>query len=285
MLGTVGVGMWLKRILGLALALLLSAGLWLLRPTPADPSALAVLDGSAPVQDAAVEPAAEPSPAPQDPAAEAAPGQEAAAAPEVTITETRTYLEMSVAGSTPTRGFAFFQGGLVDPRAYVKILRPIAAAGYLVSIHKSPFDLPIADIGGMRSTLDRHPEIEWWAVGGHSLGGVAAATFAASSPRTTPALVLWASYPFASLASVDALTVLSVSGTADGLTTPQDIEASKAKLPSTTTFAAVEGAVHSFFGDYGDQRGDGEPTISREDAQQQIVATTLQWLNSAAGVA
>ena len=107
MLGTVGVGMWLKRILGLALALLLSAGLWLLRPTPADPSALAVLDGSAPVQDAAGPPAAEPSPAPQDPAAEAAPGQEAAAAPQVAITETRTYLEMSVAGSTPTRGFAF----------------------------------------------------------------------------------------------------------------------------------------------------------------------------------
>ena len=48
---------------------------------------------------------------------------------------------------------------------------------------------------------------------------------------------------------------------------------------------AVEGAVHSFFGDYGEQPGDGTPTISRDDAQRQIVAATVTLLEriSAAG--
>ena len=34
--------------------------------------------------------------------------------------------------------------------------------------------------------------------------------------------------------------------------------------------------------DYGEQRGDGTPTISREDAQAQIVASTLQHLDALA---
>ncbi len=286
--------MWVKRTLGLLLAVAISAGLWWLRPIPADPAAMAVLEGaSAPTDSAEPAPPEDPAPPPEDPAAQpvdpAPPPEDPAAPPEppavaLTIRESRTYLDLSPAASQPTRGFAFFQGALVDPRAYAKILAPIAEAGYLVSIIKSPFDLPIVDIGGVEAVTGRHPEVTWWAVGGHSLGGVAASTYAAGNPRRTPALVLWASYPLSSLETVG-LKVLSVSGTADGLTTPSDVEASVAKLPPTTTFVAVEGAVHSHFGDYGDQRGDGTPTISREEAQGQIINTTLQWLNTASAVA
>lgn len=292
MLETVGIGVWVKRILGLVLALAICAGLWWLRPIPADPAALAVLDGTdgTPEESPAAE-GGEGAPTPEDTAAapeqpEAPPAAEDQTGPvPLVITQSRNVLEMRPAASEPTRGLVFFQGALIDPRAYAKILEPIAEAGYLVAILKAPFDLAIADIGGVGSVLDAHPEVEWWAIGGHSLGGVAAATFAAGSPRTTPALVLWASYPYSSLATVDGITALSVSGTADGLTTPADVEASKADLPPDTTYVAVEGAIHSYFGDYGEQRGDGTPTISREEAQQQIVAATLQWLNSTAGVA
>jgi dienelactone hydrolase len=298
MLGTVGIGVWVKRILGLVLALGICAGLWWLRPIPADPAALAVIDGTGGTPEES--PAADESPgteggddaptpndsapAPEQPEAPPAAEDQSGPVPLI-ITQSRNVLEMRPAESAPSRGLLFFQGALIDPRAYAKILQPIAEAGYLVAILKAPFDLAIADIGGVSSVVDSHPDVEWWAIGGHSLGGVAAATFAAGSPRTTPALVLWASYPYSSLATVDGITVLSVSGTADGLATPSDVEASKANLPADTTYVAVEGAVHSYFGDYGEQRGDGTPTISREEAQQQIVAATLQWLNSTAGVA
>lgn len=287
MLGTVSIGTWVKRILGLVLSLAICAGLWWLRPTPADPAALAVLEAAPAPAELPAEP--EPAPAegeaPAEPPAAEPPAAEEPAAPMVAISETRTRLELVPIAAPPTRGLVFFQGGLIDPRAYVKILEPVAAAGYLVAVLKAPYDLPIVDIGGVTSVVNSHPEVEWWAVGGHSLGGVAAATFAAGSPRTTPGLVLWASYPFTSLASIDEVSVLSVSGTQDGRTTPSDIEASMANLPANTTYVAVEGAIHAYFGDYGDQSGDGTPTISREEAQQQIVTATLQWLNTASGVA
>jgi hypothetical protein len=38
--------------------------------------------------------------------------------------------------------------------------------------------------------------------------------------------------------------------------------------------------VHAFFGDYGDQRGDGEPTVSRQEAQARIVEATSTFLDS-----
>lgn len=42
----------------------------------------------------------------------------------------------------------------------------------------------------------------------------------------------------------------------------------------------VEGGIHAFFGDYGDQSGDGTPTIARADAQAQIQKATIALLAS-----
>ncbi|MFB0839367.1 hypothetical protein ACETK3_15300 [Arthrobacter sp. E44] len=36
--------------------------------------------------------------------------------------------------------------------------------------------------------------------------------------------------------------------------------------------------MHAFFGDYGNQPGDGEPGVSRQAAQQQIAAATVAFL-------
>jgi hypothetical protein len=38
--------------------------------------------------------------------------------------------------------------------------------------------------------------------------------------------------------------------------------------------------VHSYFGDYGEQPGDGTPTVSRSEAQRQIVAATVAFMNA-----
>jgi dienelactone hydrolase len=98
---------------------------------------------------------------------------------------------------------------------------------------------------------------------------VAAATFADSHPKVK-GLLLYAGYPAGKLKRTD-LKVVSVSGSADGLATPADIAGSKADLPRNTRFVVVRGGVHSFFGDYGNQSGDGTPTTPRGTAQTQIV--------------
>jgi hypothetical protein len=85
------------------------------------------------------------------------------------------------------------------------------------------------------------------------------------------------------MATRTGLDIVSVSGTNDGLATPADIEASKVDLPADTHFVAVQGGVHAYFGDYGAQSGDGTATISRADAQRQIIDATLAQLQRVDG--
>ncbi|WP_237563571.1 alpha/beta hydrolase [Arthrobacter sp. H-02-3] len=194
-----------------------------------------------------------------------------------TITEDATSITLVPEGKATT-GLVFYPGARVDARAYQDILRPLADAGHLVVILKTPLGIPLLNTGQAREAMNRHPEITSWAVGGHSLGGVSAASFAKSNSDVS-GLLLFASYPAENMADAHGLSVLSISGSNDGLSTPDKIAASKSLLPPNTTCATVVGGVHAFFGDYGEQPGDGEPSISREHAQQQIVAESLSFMD------
>ena len=180
----------------------------------------------------------------------------------------------------PTTGLLFVPGARVDSRAYARVLRPLAEAGYLVAVLKEPFGFSLLDADQGKKVLDVHPEITYWAVGGHSLGGTTVASLADQDERVK-GLVLFASYPADNLDRTD-LKAVSISGAADGFTTPADIEASKGKLPPDTSYVVINGAVHSTFGDYGEQSGDGIASVDRAAAQNEITAAALALLASLA---
>lgn len=180
----------------------------------------------------------------------------------------------------PTTGIVFAPGARVDPRAYAGLLRPVAEAGYLVIVLKDPLGLAVLDSDHAARAMAVHPEIEYWAVGGHSLGGVAVAGLADQEPDVD-GLVLYASYPVSTIERKN-LRVMSIYGDSDGLTTPEDIQASKQKLPAATQFVVISGAVHSSFGDYGEQPGDGFPTVARQTAEAEIAEATQELLASLA---
>lgn len=197
----------------------------------------------------------------------------------VRISDRLTWFEMAAnrkdkngAEIKPTAGLIFSPGARVDSRAYARLLAPIARAGYLVIVLKEPFGIALADGNHPQRVIDAHPELKYWAVGGHSLGGTAAAAFA-DSHRQVKGLVLYASYPAKKLSRTD-LKVVSISGDQDGLATPAEVEASKANLPAKTQFVIIKGAVHAYFGDYGEQPGDGTPSADRTAAQAQITKST-----------
>jgi hypothetical protein len=207
-----------------------------------------------------------------------APGQALPATMQATSgTEDATSITLAPAGKATT-GLVFYPGARVDAHAYQDLLQPLAAAGHLVIILKAPLGVSLLDTNQARAAMDRHPEIAAWAVGGHSLGGVSASAFAAANPDVA-GLLLFASYPAANMAAARDLSVLSIAGSNDGLSTPGKIAASKSLLPPGTTFATVQGGIHAFFGDYGEQPGDGEPGTTREQAQQQIVAESLRFMD------
>ena len=231
------------RVVGtVVLLLVLAAAVWL-RPYAADPVAVAATATSA----------------------------------DVAVVHTAGSWELRPRGTPTGAGVVFYPGALVDPRAYLALLRPLAEQGHVIVVVNAPFDVALLAPGAVTAAFDAHPEVRTWAVGGHSLGGLPASTAAAGGGARVRGLFLWASYPAQSIADAP-VAALSVSGDRDGLTTPADVAASRALLPPGTTFTVVQGGVHAYFGDYGPQTGDGEPTLSRAEAQRQIVTATEEFL-------
>ena len=116
---------------------------------------------------------------------------------------------------------------------------------------------------------------------GHSLGGTVASMQADENDGTAAApvtgLLLYASYPTDDISASLTARVLSISGTEDGLATPEKIDESAATLPTDTEFLVLEGVSHAQFGAYGPQAGDGTPEVSDDVAlaRQNSVAFRL----------
>jgi dienelactone hydrolase len=199
---------------------------------------------------------------------------------EVTIA-TGKWLVFSPVTDQHSTGLIIYPGGHVEDRAYAPTARQIAARGYLVVVVPMPLSLAVLDAGAAADVIAAYPQIQRWAVGGHSLGGAMAAHFVRTHPGVSDGLVLWASYPASSdNLSSSALRVVSISASLDGLATPEKIDASRALLPADTTWVVIQGGNHAQFGWYGDQPGDNIAAISRQVQQAQIVQATVALLAS-----
>jgi pimeloyl-ACP methyl ester carboxylesterase len=196
------------------------------------------------------------------------------------------YYAFSPRNVTPQKGVIFYPGGLVDFRSYAPMARDIAAAGYLVVVVEMPLD--IAFLGYDRATLIRlaYPKIKTWAVGGHSLGGVAASLYAYKNPNRLNGLFLWASYPADSNdLSKRKLKVISIYGSNDGLSTPEKVLGSVPLLPPATSFVEINGANHTQDGYYWDgsnpnflQPGDNAAGITRDQQKAALTAAMVNFL-------
>ncbi len=185
------------------------------------------------------------------------------------------------ATGSPPPVLILYPGAFVDPVAYAPIARAIAERGFLVVIDPMPLGLAVIDASAADAIIAAHPEIDHWAIGGHSLGGAMAAEFIANAPPNVDGLALWAAYPAPNTdLSAQPLTVVSIYGDADGVATLDDIVDSAQRLPPDTQFILIPGGNHTQFGAYGEglQSGDNPATISREEQQAQIVDATVELL-------
>ncbi|MEX2182841.1 MAG: alpha/beta hydrolase, partial [Chloroflexota bacterium] len=186
---------------------------------------------------------------------------------------------VATGGDAPTTGLVLYTGGTVPPAAYAPAARAIAEAGYLVALVPAPFGLAILDVGAAEAVIDDHPEISSWSVGGHSLGGVAAALFINGHPGLVDGLVLWASSSSADL-SGDGVLVSSSFGSLDGGRADFTSEENVARLGPAVVVTMIEGGNHEQMGWYTGQPDDPPATISRQEQQDRIVAATLELLEA-----
>lgn len=104
-----------------------------------------------------------------------------------------------------------------------------------------------------------------------------AASYAAKHTDELDGLVLLAAYSTADLTG-GRLRVYSTYVSEDGVMNREKYEADRSNLPANTTEVVIDGSCHAGFGSYGPQAGDGTPTISDEDQQQQTADALAAWM-------
>jgi len=170
-----------------------------------------------------------------------------------------------------------YPGGLVRPQAYEWLARREAAQGRVTIIPEFWFDLPVLQPDRAKSLVAGYGHGKKTVVIGHSLGGSMAARFVANQDKwgshPVSELVLLASYPATddNLSDIPGLKALVVDAEHDQVVDKAKLDDGLKRLPAGTKKVQLDGAVHSFFGRYGPQAGDGIPTVSRAAAEEQLV--------------
>lgn len=198
----------------------------------------------------------------------------------VSVTQQDGFIAFSPVDTVVTTGFIFYPGGRVDYRAYAPVLREIAELGYFAALVEVNLNLAFFELDAADDVTSLHPEITQWAVGGHSLGGVAASSYAAGHLDVIDGVVFWASYPADDSLLNSDIAVLSIYGSNDGLSTGDRMEASKALLPAQTAYVLIEGGNHAQFGSYGEQSGDNPASIPAEEQWVQVAEATVIFLET-----
>lgn len=164
----------------------------------------------------------------------------------------------------PQAGLIFYPGGKVEYTAYAPLMRACAENGILCVLIKMPGNLAVLDMNAADGIMEQYPEVNSWYIGGHSLGGAMAATYAANHSNELDGLILLAAYSTNDLKD-SGLEVLSIYGTEDKVLDFEKYEKYRNNLPAETTEFVVDGGCHAGFGCYGPQDGDGTPTITNKE--------------------
>ena len=176
------------------------------------------------------------------------------------------------------KGFIYYPGGLVEPEAYAVTAQGIADAGYLVVIPKMPLNLAFTGINRADEIRVAFPEINSWAIGGHSLGGAMAAEYAKSNVDSLDGLIMFASYPANNEDFINfPIPILTIIGSKDPSAPKQ--EAFYKTISDSAELFIIEGGNHRQYADYSFQKDDGIAAISAAEQQDQIIAATVEFLD------
>lgn len=169
-------------------------------------------------------------------------------------------------------GLIFYPGGKVEYTAYTPLMKALAERGFLCVLLEMPLNLAFLNVNAAETVFPDFPEIGNWYLAGHSLGGVAAASYAEKHADRLDGVILLGAYSTANLKE-NRLKVLSIYGSEDKILNKNEYEKNRKNLPDDLTEVIIPGGCHAYFGAYGEQKGDGSPGIGREE---QILITARE---------
>lgn len=163
-----------------------------------------------------------------------------------------------------TAGFIFYPGGKVEYSVYLPLMQECAEQGIFCALVDMPFNLAVFDIDAADGIQEQYPQITNWYIGGHSLGGAMAASYLENNHGDYDGLILLGAYSTTDLSDTD-LQVLSIYGSEDHVLDREKYNKYIENLPDDFTEVVIDGGCHAYFGMYGEQEGDGTPSITNEE--------------------
>ena len=176
-------------------------------------------------------------------------------------------------GPSEDEVLVFYPGAKVDERAYSPLLRCLAEQGMDACLVKMPFRIALFSADKAEDVPETNRYQNRY-IGGHSLGGVVAAIHASGHCEGWNGVILLAAYPTKTLD--DALLLLSIYGSEDGVLNMEKLSDSRQYTPTRYIEHVIEGGNHAYFGNYGEQKGDGTALIPAGEQQELTVEFILQ---------
>lgn len=166
----------------------------------------------------------------------------------------------------------FYPGAKVEDTAYLPILEKLRQNGITCVLVKMPFNMAIFDPNAADKVFDALPDIKNWYIGGHSMGGAMASSYAANHKSKVQGLILLGAYIYGDFLPENTLTVYG--------TLNANLEE---KINYTENIVIIEGGNHAQFGNYGLQKGDPPAAISSEEQQDIAVKAILDFIQERSG--
>ena len=173
----------------------------------------------------------------------------------------------------PNKNIVFIPGGKVNPESYRYLAVKLALTGYDVTIVKPLFNLAILTPNYSKRFLSNEKEN---VVVGHSLGGTVA-SLVATNHKNISEIVFLASYP---IRDVSSQQVLMITAEFDLVLDKTKVEESKNYLGQSVQFYEIVGGNHAQFGWYGNQKKDGDASISTKTQQDLVVKAILDFIGN-----
>jgi len=179
------------------------------------------------------------------------------------VTEFDGYVELKANSDV---GLIFYPGAKVESYAYLVLLNSLKEEGINVFLVKMPFNLAVLNINAADSIIETNPNIKNWYIAGHSLGGAMASQYLDKNADSFDGLIQLAAYPL----NDSEENTLILYGSNDYILDLSNLEGFDA--------LNIIGGNHAYFGNYGEQEGDGVALITREDQQQTTVEAILEFI-------
>lgn len=164
-------------------------------------------------------------------------------------------------------GLIFYPGGKVEAIAYLPLLKQLSDEGITCILTKMPFNLAVFNVDAADNVYSAYPKIDQWFLAGHSLGGAMASSYVEKNADKLEGLILLGAYPI----NDAKISTLAIYGS-------EDVNLDLTKLETTENTLEIRGGNHAYFGNYGEQEGDGVASISREKQQAIAVNTIIQFI-------